>query len=378
MKVKNSELIINWWRSLDHQSLFIVTLMMAMSVILIATASPAVAMRIGVSDGYFIEKHLLYTIVAYILMLVISAIPRKWLRKLALISYAIILLFLIATIIFGSETKGSRRWVNIFGLSIQPSEFMKPVLSIITAWLLTLKHHKRDFPGIISAVCVYIVVVFLLLLQPDLGMLITISAIWLGQMFLAGLPVALVSISVVTSFILLLGAYLTFPHVAMRINSFLFSAVKENYQINKSLQAFGRGSFYGIGPGEGTVKQLLPDSHTDFIFAVIGEEFGAFLCFIIIVLYSILILRGLFRLYEEQDYFTILSCSGILIQLALQSIINMGVTLNLFPTKGMTLPFISYGGSSSIALAVGFGFYLSLTKHKTNLYSYKYNFEELQ
>jgi cell division protein FtsW len=378
MKIKHSELVINWWRSLDHQSLFIVSLMMAMSIILIATASPAVALRIGVTDSYFIEKHLLYSTISFLLMLIISSVPKKWLHKLAFISYIATLLFLIATILIGSETKGSRRWINIFGLSLQPSEFMKPVLAIITAWFLTLRYKRPGFPGVSLATISYIFVALLLLLQPDFGMLVTTTAIWLGQLFLAGLPVYFLSLGFIAGLVFILGAYLSFPHVAARINSFLFSEVKENYQINKSLQAFGKGGFYGIGPGEGTVKQVLPDSHTDFIFAVIGEEFGAFLGFIIIILYSILILRGLFRLADEHDYFTILSCSGILIQLGFQSIINIGVSLNLFPTKGMTLPFISYGGSSSIALAVGFGFYLSLTRYKTNIRSYKFKFEELE
>ncbi len=220
-------------------------------------------------------------------------------------------------------------------------------------------------------ILLYALVALLILIQPDVGMLILITAVFASQLFVAGFPIIWIMVALLAGFFGIFSAYFLLPHVASRINSFLDPVSNENYQISKSILAFEEGGLYGRGPGEGSVKQHLPDSHTDFIFAVAGEEFGAIICIMIIAVFAFIVLRSLARINNEQDKFIQLASVGIIAQFGLQAVINMGVTLNLLPTKGMTLPFISYGGSSTLAIGIAVGMLLGLTKHKTSLVKYK-------
>ena len=243
-------------------------------------------------------------------------------------------------------------------------ELMKPCFAVVMAWICAESQRRVDFPGYRVAIGLYLLVVLLLLVQPDFGMTLTVTAMWGIQLVLAGLPLLWIIMMALLAVVGMFAAYHLFSHVAKRIDAFLDPAASDNYQIGRSLEAFRNGGLLGRGPGEGEVKQFLPDSHTDFIFAVAGEEFGVIVCLAILGLFAFVVLRGLSRVWKQNDLFIVLAVAGLLAQFGIQSVINMGVSVNLFPAKGMTLPFLSYGGSSVVAVALGMGMMLALTRRR--------------
>nr|WP_253307899.1 putative lipid II flippase FtsW [Rickettsia endosymbiont of Ceutorhynchus assimilis] len=366
----SNNFIKSWWRSTDQQIVISLMILFAFSLMLVTTSGSAVANRIGLEENYFSSRQIFYLSVASGLIILFSCFNKKWLKRFAILGFIFSIILLVLVKFFGYEVKGATRWINIGGLSIQPSEFIKPFFAVVIGWILSLKFEK-DFPSFSVGIILYFIVALLLIIQPDFGMLVMITAVFGIQLFIAGMPIFWI---ILTSFIGLIGvsvAYFWLPHVTQRINSFLDPDSSENYQVSKSLRAFEHGGLYGRGPGEGAVKQVLPDSHTDFIFAVAGEEFGAIICLIVIGIFAFIVLRSFVKVVNEKDKFIQFAASGIIAQLGLQSIINIGVTLHLLPTKGMTLPFISYGGSSTLAIAIATGMLLGFTKYKTPLTSYK-------
>jgi cell division protein FtsW len=297
-------------------------------------------------------------------MLGVSMLSPKMIRRFAVLGLTASIFLMMLVPIFGDQTKGAHRWISLLGISVQPSEFMKPFFAVVMAWVCSESQRRIDFPGYRVAVGLYLLVVFLLVIQPDLGMTITVTTMWAFQLFLAGLPILWVVLMGISAIAGGVGAYHFFPHVAKRINSFMNPEEGDNYQIAKSLEAFRNGGVFGRGPGEGDVKQFLPDSHTDFIFAVAGEEFGVIVCLIILSLFAFVVLRSIFRVWKESDLFYVLAVVGLVTQFGMQAVINMGVAVNLFPAKGMTLPFLSYGGSSVVAIAIGMGMMLALTRKR--------------
>jgi cell division protein FtsW len=362
-----------WWKKIDRQIVTALGILFAMSLMLVATAGPAVANRIGLEESYFAIRHVMYLAVAACIIVVLSCFTKQWIRRMALIGFLVSFVLLVLVQFYGYEVKGAKRWISIFGLSMQPSEFMKPFFAVITGWILSMKQDP-EFPGFTVSLILYCLVATVLAVQPDFGMLVMISAVWGIQLFVSGMPFLWIMIAVVMGTVGVTTAYATLPHVALRINNFLDPGISENYQVTKSLMAFESGGFYGRGPGEGTVKQVLPDSHTDFIFAVAGEEFGSVVCIGIAAVFAFIVLKGLINLACEDDSYVVLSATGILAQFGLQAVINMGVTLNLLPTKGMTLPFISYGGSSTFAIAISIGMLLAFTKKQFALTKYRMKF----
>ena len=353
-----------WWWTIDRLILSSILIIIAVSAVMVATASPAIADRIGLNSFYFIRRQLVYLCVALVTIFVISSLSIESIRRIAIIGFGLCLILMVIVLFKGLEIKGAKRWISLPGFSMQPSEFIRPFFIVITGWILSLKYTEPNFPAFRISLILYVVVMVLLLLQPDFGMSMTISAVWGAQLFLAGLSIlCIISVGLISLF-WLIAAYIFLPHVSKRINSFLDPSGSENYQIKKSIEAFINGGFYGKGPGEGTVKQSLPDSHTDFIFAVIGEELGAIACLIVIGLFAFVVLRGFYRIAEERNMFVAFAVAGLLMQFGMQSIINMGVTLRIMPTKGMTLPFISYGGSSMIAISVSVGMILGMTRKR--------------
>jgi len=297
-------------------------------------------------------------------MFVVSLQSPQNVRRLAIIGFCISMVLMVAVLFTGSDIKGAKRWLTIAGVSVQPSEFLKPCMAVLLAWIFHLRNQYVGFPGWRIAIGVYAVVVALLLMQPDLGMVVTVSIMWSLEFFLAGLPFIWVVMLPVAGAGGLWGAYHIFAHVRKRIDAFLDPASGDNYQMAKSLEAFNHGGWLGQGPGEGKVKLSLPDSHTDFVFAVAGEEFGLIFCLIIVFLFAFIVIRGMSRLMKDKDFFTTLAVSGLLTQFGIQAIINMGVAINMLPAKGMTLPFLSYGGSSLVAIALGMGMMLALTRRR--------------
>jgi cell division protein FtsW len=288
----------------------------------------------------------------------------RGIRRIAAVGFVISLALLAYTFVGGVEIKGARRWIELPGLSLQPSEFVKPTFAVIAAWLFAQDRLNPGFPGQWIAIGLYLLVVGLLLKQPDLGMAAVISAVWFTQFFLAGLRLYWVAAGLMAGAAGLVGAYLTLPHVASRIDRFLDPASGDSYQVERSMEAFGNGGLWGRGPGEGTVKEYLPDAHADFVFAVAGEEMGLLVCLVVVAVFAFIVLRGFARLLQEGNLFVVLAATGLLVQFGLQAVINMASALHLIPTKGMTLPFISYGGSSMLALGLGMGMALALTRRR--------------
>lgn len=360
----NQSFFGRWWWTLDRHVFFSLFALLFLGSLLVQAASPPVAERLGLDSYYFVGRHQVFVTLGFLAMIMMSLCSTSWVRRFAFLGLLGSLLLMVIVPFAGIETKGAHRWLSIAGFSIQPSEFMKPCFAVVMAWICSKRYQRADFPSYKIAIGLYIIVVSLLALQPDFGMIVTVTAVWCIQLFMAGLPFLWVIILAILSAVGLVAAYHFFPHVANRINIFLDPNAGDNYQVRKSLEAFQQGGIIGRGPGEGQVKHHLPDSHTDFIFAVAGEELGMLACVLIVCVFGFIVLRSLFRVWDSKDIFVMLAVVGLSAQFGIQSIINMGVSVNLLPPKGMTLPFISYGGSSTLAVAIGMGMLLALTRKR--------------
>lgn len=353
-----------WWWTVDRWTLTAVGALIAFGIIMALAASPAVAERIGLDYFYFARRQLVYLPVALALMIGASLLSPTGVFRAAIVTLTIFSLLVVATFVIGTEVKGARRWIGLGPISVQPSEFLKPAFAVVAAWLFASARTGDIKHGNLISIASFGTIVGLLLLQPDVGMSVVISVVWSAQFFLAGLPLYWAVLLIVGGAGALAAAYFTLHHVASRIDRFLDPSSGDSYQVDRSLEAFINGGLFGRGPGEGTVKEVLPDAHSDFVFAVAGEEFGLFVCLIIVGLFAFIVLRGFARALQETDLFILLATAGLLVQFGLQAVINMGSTLRLIPTKGMTLPFVSYGGSSLIAMGLCIGFLLALTRKR--------------
>ena len=359
----DTSLVGRWWWTVDKWTLAAIGSLVVLGFIFTLAASPAVAERLGLDSFYFARRQMLFLTLGLAGMIVVSFLSPLGIRRISVALTLLSVILMILTIIFGSEIKGATRWLHFKGFSIQASEFVKPGFCVLTAWIVSLQKVDNEFPAYAISAGLYIIIVGLLLAQPDVGMAIVISVIWGVQVFIFGLPL----IWVICIGLLFLGggfvSYLTFFHVRSRVDRFLDPDAIEGFQVGRALAAFRNGGWVGRGPGEGRVKEVLPDAHADFIFAVVGEEFGLVACLIVICLFLFIVLRGISCLLRNNNLFVLLAVIGLLIQFSIQAIINMASTLNLMPPKGMTLPFISYGGSSTVALGITLGMVLALTRN---------------
>ncbi|PZQ16231.1 MAG: putative lipid II flippase FtsW [Ancylobacter novellus] len=353
-----------WWWTIDRSLLFAVCALMVLGVVLSLAASPPVAERIGLDLFHFVNRQAIFLVPAVLIMIGVSFLSPRQVRRLAWVIFGVGVALLALTLVHGTEIKGARRWVSFAGIVVQPSEFVKPAFIVLASWMFAQGSERRDMPGHLLATALLGVVVGLLILQPDLGQTVLTTAVWGMLFFLAGLPwIWVVGLGGVGAFGLV-TAYQVLPHVARRIDRFLDPETGDNFQIEKATEAFASGGWFGKGPGEGTVKRIIPDGHTDFIFAVTAEEFGLIFCAVIVSIYAFIVLRGLYHARRTQDGFTRLAIAGLIMLFGLQSAINMAVNLHMIPAKGMTLPFVSYGGSSMFALALGMGMLLALTRRR--------------
>ncbi len=366
----DTSLIGLWWWTVDRGTLFAVMMLMCFGVLLSFAASPSVASTIGLSSFYFVLHHLVYLIPTVFLIISVSLLSPKAIKRLALFLFLGSAVLMILTMFMGAEIKGAKRWLSLGLFSIQPSEFIKPAFAVMSAWMFTEKQIDPEVPGTLIAFILYAITTVLLILQPDLGMVVLTTMVWFTQFFLAGLPILWIMGAGVAGFFGLAASYFFLPHVTRRIDQFLDPSsgdrFSENYQVSQSLEAFMNGGFLGQGPGEGVVKKTLPDAHADFVFAVAGEEFGLVVCLLIAGLFVAIILRSLARSVRSENYFILLAVTGLVVQFGLQAMINIASTINLIPTKGMTLPFVSYGGSSMLALAITMGMILALTRRRVD------------
>lgn len=355
--------VATWWWTIDRWFLAAFLSLMGLGIVLSFAASPAVAQRIGLDSFHFATRQIIFTIPALGVMLAVSFLESRQIRRMALAMLCITLVLMVAVLYIGIEVKGARRWVSLAGVSLQPSEFLKPAFVVICAWLFAEHKRQPDIPGNLFAMLLLALVISLLVAQPDFGQTMLVLGTWGVMFFMAGLPwmwiIALGAAGVGGVF----AAYTVFPHVAGRIDRFM-TGEGDTFQVDMGRDALINGGWFGVGPGEGTVKRVIPDSHADFVYSVAGEEFGLIMCFFIMTIFAFIVLRGLGTALKEQDDFTRYAVGGLVTVFGLQSVINMAVNLQLMPAKGMTLPFISYGGSSQIAIAISMGMVLALTRKR--------------
>jgi len=353
-----------WWWTVDKLTLAATGALMLAGVVLSLAASPPVASRLGLDPFYFVNRHILYLVPAIAVMLSVSFLSPRQIRRLAVIVFVVSLVMVALTPVFGDEIKGARRWLIVFGINIQPSEFLKPAFFILVAWLFGESAKRADMPANTMSLVLLLMVVTLLVLQPDFGQTMLVALVWGALFFMAGMRVVWVFGIAGMAGAGLVAAYYTVPHVARRIQHFLNPSSGDTFNIDIATESFMRGGWFGRGPGEGTVKRILPESHTDFVFAVAAEEFGVVLCLVLVALYAFIVIRALVRAMHNDDPFTRFAAAGLAILFGSQAAINIAVNIHLIPAKGMTLPFISYGGSSMISLAYTMGMLLALTREQ--------------
>ncbi|MCR4523352.1 MULTISPECIES: FtsW/RodA/SpoVE family cell cycle protein [Bosea] len=354
-----------WWWSIDRLILTALVALMVSGVVLLMAGGPPVAERLGLSTFHFVNRQAAYLVGAMAIFLGVSLMTPRQVRRAALLIYLGSLAMVVATLYFGVEVKGAKRWLTLGPLgSVQPSEFLKPAFVIMAAWAFAEGTRRPDLPGTILALLLLPITIVPLVLQPDFGQTMLVSLVWCGLFFVAGLHwfwvIGLGGIGAVG----ILVAYELVPHVRARIERFMDKGSGDSFQVDTALESFAQGGWLGKGPGEGTVKRILPDAHTDFIFAVTAEEFGIVVCMLLVALFAAIVIRALFVAQKAEDPFIRLAVTGLALLFGIQAAINMMVNLHMMPAKGMTLPFISYGGSSLLSLAVGTGFLLALTRRR--------------
>jgi cell division protein FtsW len=359
--------IAEWWWTVDKELLAALLLLMATGVVLSFAASPPVAERLGLGPWHFIIRQAIFAALAVPVLIGTSFLPHRAARWAALIVLVVSVVLLWATLRFGVEVKGARRWVSLFGQTVQPSEFVKPAFAVIGAWLFAEGMKQKGVPARTMATAILLLIVGALLLQPDIGQTALVFATWAALLFLSGISwfviFGLLGLGVAGLF----GAYMFFPHVAKRIDSFINpdeGGSHGNYQIEKAIDSLLEGGWFGRGPGESLAKKLIPDAHADYIFSAAAGEFGILFCICLVGLIGFIIIRSLIGAQKQSNLFARLAASTLAIQLGLQFGINLAVNLNLMPPKGMTLPFVSYGGTSMIAVAFGAGLILALTRKR--------------
>ena len=358
----DNSVLSRWWWTVDRWMLLLVLALMGLGVWFALTASPAVANRLGLDSLHFVKRQSMFLGVSFVAVLTISMIPINWVRRMAVLGFPVMLGLMVVTLLFAPEIKGATRWIPIGSFSLQPSEFLKPLFIVTTAWILSADFKGDKIPTKKVAFGLYAAVVGCLVLQPDFGQTVLVSAVWIAQMALAGLPLLWLSLAGCMGLLGIGVAYATLDHVAGRIDRFINPSSGDTYQTDLAVDAISSGGMFGKGPGEGTVKLSLPDAHTDYIYAVINEEFGAVAGVMLLLLFAGIVVRGLAHLMQEENPFRLLAAAGLIMQFGLQTLINVGVNLAVLPSKGMTLPFVSAGGSSMLALAIGMGMVLALTR----------------
>ncbi len=360
----DTSILGQWWWTVDRWILGAIGTLIVIGTLLTLAASPPVAERINMDSYFFVKKHLMMLPLGLVLLFGMSMAPPNSVKRMSVALLVFALVLMVLTLTIGAERNGAQRWLSIGGISLQPSEFLKPALIVFVAWMFSEQNRGHGVPGNFIALGAWAISVGLLAMQPDFGQAFLLTVVIGGMFFIAGMPVYLVVALMTAGAVGGVLAYLTVPHVTSRIDRFLDPASGDTFQVNTAINAFLEGGLFGRGPGEGTVKRILPDAHTDYIFAVVGEEFGMIACLLLVGLFAFIVLRGLARAFAAEDHFVQLAASGLIFLFGLQAFINMAVNLNLMPSKGMTLPFISYGGSSLLALSLTAGMILALLRKR--------------
>lgn len=358
--------LAEWWFTVDHTLVAAILSLVVAGLVLSLAASPAVAEKKGYATYYFVVRHFLFATAGVAVMLMVSLFDRVTVRRFALALFAVSILALVMVAFAGVEVNGARRWLKFAGYSLQPSEFVKPAFAVLMAWLFAQAQTRPDMPALAIAMLTGVTLGVLLVVQPDVGQTLLVGAVWGALFFLSGQPIVAAAGLAGVGALGLGAAYNIFPHVAQRIDRFLTPGASENTQVARAMQSFQEGGFFGRGPGEGTIKTVLPDAHTDFIFAVVAEEYGVIACLALLALFAFIVLRAMAAASRESDAATRLAIQALALLFGLQALINMAVNVGLLPAKGMTLPFISIGGSSTIAISITLGLILALTRRRAD------------
>jgi cell division protein FtsW len=354
----------DWWWTVDRSLLAALAALMVAGLVFLMAGGPPVAERLGLSAFHFVNRQVVFLAPTVAILLCVSFLSLRHVRRLALAFYIVSMALVLLAFEFGPEIKGAHRWIMLGGVGVQPSEFVKPAFVVLAAWAFSEGAKRKDMPGPLLALLLLPLTIVPLILQPDFGQTMLITIVWCGLFFVAGLHwfwvLGLGGLGVVG----IVAAYEFLPHVRARIERFMDKSSGDTFQVDTAMESFARGGWLGRGPGEGTVKRILPDAHTDFIFAVTAEEFGVIVCLAVLAIFAFVVLRGLTLARRNDDVFCRLATTGLVLMFGLQAAINMMVNVHLMPAKGMTLPFISYGGSSLLSLALGMGFLIALTRRR--------------
>lgn len=367
----NRSWIFEWWRSVDHITLGLLICLLGAGLILSMAASPAAAARMGYIDPFhFLYRHAFFVMTGLIGGITISAMNPTNARRIGVLALFGAMLLMVYIVFNGHTVKGATRWIRFGSFGLQPSEFAKPAFVVLAAWMFSVQKRDKNVPGVAIVFAVYMCLIALLIQQPDFGQSFLLTMCFAAVFFFAGLSLGWMLFLLGVSALGAVGAYLALPHVRDRVARFLSPDGADNYQTDKALEAISSGGFLGRGPGEGAVKFSLPDGHTDFIFAVVAEEFGFLLSICLVGLLAAFVIRSFRNALKLNDYFCQLAVAGLATMIGIQTVINLFVNLNMAPPKGMTLPFISYGGSSMWALCFAAGLILSFTRRRPGAYGY--------
>jgi cell division protein FtsW len=358
-----------WWWTTDHILLGAAAVLMMTGVLLSFASSPAAAARINIGDPFhFALRQSIFAVIGAAILIAVSMLSPRGARRTASIIYLLAIVVMIALPFIGHSAKGATRWLQLGGFSLQPSEFLKPALIVLVSWMFAEGQKGEGVPGVSIAFGLYAVAVGLLLIQPDIGQTVLITIAFGACFFMAGVPFRWIMGLGGVALAGLISTYFVFDHVAQRVNKFLSPEKADTHQIDSAQIAIAAGGLFGRGPGEGVMKRHVPDLHTDFIYSVAAEEYGLFFSLILIGLYGILVIRGLYLAMKLSEPFEQIAAAGLFVLVGQQAFINVAVNLNMIPTKGMTLPFISYGGSSMLAMSLTLGLALALTRRRPGAY----------
>ena len=360
-----------WFWEIDRVLLLLVTILISIGLIAVAAAAPAAAQRYSggdviVSPLTYFWKQLFWVALGLPVMIGVSMLPTQLARRLALGGAAFFSVMLALVPLIGFEKNGAMRWIGVGIGQFQPSEFLKPLYVVAVAWILSLKSQDRALPVMSITGALTAVIALFLMMQPDFGQTIIYGSVWMAMLLIAGMPMRVMGMLAGAGSAGIVAAYFLYPVATTRINNFLFSS-GDTYQVDQAHATITAGGLFGTGPGGGERKFHLPEAHTDYIFSVIGEEFGLIACIMLAALFVAITVRVFVKLLDEEDPFLVLASAGLVSQFTIQAFINIAVNIGIAPSKGMTLPFVSYGGSSMIALSIGFGLLLAFTRRNPYL-----------
>ncbi len=359
-----------WWWTVDRWLVGVVGILIALGVMMSFAASPAAAARMNVGDPFhFAIRQCVFAAMGATILIGVSMLEVKSIRRLAFFTYSGAIALMMALPFIGHNAKGATRWLTIAGFTLQPSEFLKPAFLILVAWMFAEGQKGKGVPGVSIAFCLFFLAITLLLIQPDLGQTVLITAAFGAAFWMAGVPLSWVMVLGGTAVAGLSSTYFLMPHVASRVDRFFSPDQADTHQVDRAAEAIAAGGLFGRGPGEGVMKRHVPDLHTDFIYSVGAEEYGLIFSLLLIALFAFVVIRGLYRAMRLSDPFEQVAAAGLFVLVGLQAFINIAVNLNLIPTKGMTLPFISYGGSSMLAMGLTMGMALALTRRRPGAYA---------